>query len=68
MQTFKAKQEKLIAYHEDRERLPRPLPQPAPLQGPVANQWETASSSSFTGTPVALKRMHAAGLSTSPGP
>ena len=74
VQTFKTKQEKLIAYHEDRDRLPRPgtaaggQPPAAPAPGTIANAWETASSSSFTGTPVALKRMQQQGLSTSPGP
>jgi hypothetical protein len=73
MQTFKTKQEKLIAYHEDRDRLPRPSTAaggaPTALApGTIASAWETASSSSFTGTPVPLKRMQQQVLSTSPGP
>lgn len=73
---FKSKQEKLITYHEDRDRPPRMgpggqgasgvLPTAIPLN---AAAWETASSSSFAGTPGTKRFQSQTALSaSSPGP
>lgn len=76
LQMFKSKQEKLITYHEDRDRPPRMAPGGQGASGvlpaaiPVnAAAWETASSSSFAGTP-GTKRLQSQNAlsSSSPGP
>eukprot|EP00892_Ulva_mutabilis_P010670 jgi/Ulvmu1/7976/UM004_0209.1 len=76
LHVFKSKQEKLITYHEDRDRPPRMgaggqgasgvLPGAIPVN---AAAWETASSSSFAGTP-GTKRLQSQNAlsSSSPGP
>lgn len=76
LQVFKSKQEKLITYHEDRDRPPRMAPGgqgasgvlPAAIPVNVA-AWDAASSSSFAGTPGTKRLQSQTGLSaSSPGP